>query len=269
VPAVDPEVVARSKALGVSFESADGTPLHAYVVPPVDNDPLVTVVLVHGLFRNAMELETVGAMFRRGGAEVCLLELRSHGGSGDALFTFGLRESEDVEAAVDFLRSRPGREDDSVVLFGVSLGTAAVALAAPRIPNLAGVVLDAPMDDLLSAAHRMLSETQGRVVGISEPFRSLVIRGIELWSGYRMSEVRPIDALASLPADLPILLIGAGLDHRMPPDSVTGIYDSLQAQPGVKELWFCEQARHGHVWEEDPEGYEERIARFIPRTRDG
>lgn len=263
------EVLARSRELAISFSSADGTSLQAYLVPPLDAEPVATVVMVHGLFRNALELERAGDMFRRNGAEVCLLELRNHGGSGSTLFSFGLHESEDVESAVQHLQARPGREKDPVVLFGVSLGTAAVALAAPRIENLAGVVLDAPMDDLLSTAHRMLSVSRGRVVGIPNPFRSLMIRSVELWSGYRMSEVRPLDVLASLPADLPVLLIGAGLDARMPPDTVTNIYESLQSPEGVKELWILEGAEHGRVWEKDPRGYEERIVRLLDRLRRG
>ena len=154
-----------------------------------------------------------------------------------------------------------------MVLYGVSLGTAAVALAAPRIRDLAGVVLDAPMDNLLASAHRMLAVSRGRVVGIAEPFRSLVIRSIELWSGYRMSEVRPIEALASLSADIPILLIGAGQDLRMPPDSVAKIYQTLTAPPGVKDLWICATADHGRVWEADLTSYQTHVAALFAQLR--
>ena len=125
------------------------------------------------------------------------------------------------------------------------------------------------MDDLLSTAHRMLSVSRGRVVGIPNPFRSLMIRSVELWSGYRMSEVRPLEVLASLPADLPVLLIGAGNDARMPPDTVINIYESLRSPEGVKELWILDEAEHGKVWEKDPRGYEERIVRLLDRLRRG
>ena len=66
-----------------------------------------------------------------------------------------------------------------------------------------------------------------------------------------------------------VLLIGAGLDARMPPDTVANIYESLQSPEGVKELWILEGADHGKVWEKDPKGYEERIVRLLTRLRRG
>jgi pimeloyl-ACP methyl ester carboxylesterase len=114
-------------------------------------------VLVHGIFRGALEIETPGAMLRDLGGEVLLLELRNHGGSEKAPITFGRDEMLDVLTAAEFLQARPEAAGRPLVFFGVSFGTAAAALAAPQLRDLDGLVLDAPMDDLRATARRLFA----------------------------------------------------------------------------------------------------------------
>jgi pimeloyl-ACP methyl ester carboxylesterase len=254
----------------VTFASGDGLPLRAFLVAPQGGARRPPVVLVHGLFRGALELEPVAAHFRELGAEVLLLELRNHGDSGRAPATFGVDESQDVLAAVRFLRARPGHERDRVILFGVSLGGVAVALAAPQVENLAALVLDAPLDDLRSTGERMLNlapQPGRRRIAIPQPFRWLTLQSVALWSGVALAEIQPVRALRTLPADLPSLIVGGGDDLRAPPDVVRGVYAALAAPEGVKELWIREGSDHGSVWTDDPAGYRARLERLVGRIR--
>ncbi len=268
---VDPDLVREARDRAVHFASADGTRLRAFVVPPAGGvQPRATALLVHGLFRGALELEPVGQMFRSFDCEVVLLELRNHGGSGKSPATFGLRESEDVSAAIDFLR---GRDEASarrpLVLFGVSMGCAAVCLAAPHVDRLGGLVLDAPMDDARATAERMLGGAfQGRRrLYFPEPFRSLVLYGLEFWSGFSLADVSPSTALLDLDPTVPVLVIGGGEDQRMPPDVVRSMFNSLPTQPELAELWIRPRSDHGRVFEDDPLGYRERIGRLLRKVR--
>jgi predicted alpha/beta hydrolase len=266
---VDAGVAQAAAARAVSIASTGGVVLRAFRLPASQEPPRATVVLVHGLFRSAMELEPPAAMFRRAGCETLLLDLRNPGGSSRAPATFGLRESDDVVAACAFARAQPGRGATPLVVFGVSLGTAAVALALPRIPDVAGVVLDAPMEDLVSAGHRMLAFRRAgdrrNFFELWEPFRSLTLTALGFWSGFRASDVRPAEALASLPASLAVLVVGAGDDDRMPPASVQALYDSLPMATGRKELWIRAGSGHGQVWNDDPAGYERRLRALLQR----
>jgi len=268
---VDAAIAAAAAARAVHIPSSDGVLLRAFVVEPLQDQPLCTVVLVHGLFRSALELEAPAAMFRRAGCETVLLELRNHGGSSRFPATFGLRESDDVVAAAKFARARPGREHTPLVVFGVSLGTAAVALALPRIADPAGVVLDAPMDDLLAVAHRLFDFNRpgdGRnFFRLVQPWRSLVLVSLELWSGFRVGSVQPARVLATLPQDLPVLVVGGGDDDRMPEDSVRALFDGLPMPLGVKELWIRPGSGHGQVWHDDPGEYERRLRALLQRLR--
>ncbi len=257
-----PTVAARSP-FAVDVRARDGAALRGFLVPPASGAPRFTALLVHGLFRGALELETVGSMLRELGGEVLLLELRRHGGSERRPFTYGRDETQDVLGGVDFLRARPGSSDRPFVLFAVSIGTAPAAMAAAQIDGLAALVLDAPMDDLRATAERMLSGGEGRGGAIPQPFRAILLNAAAALGTIPFDAVKPGAALAALCPDVRVLLIGAGEDTRMPPDTVRAIFDALPTQADRKTLWIDPGAKHGHVWGHDPEGYRARLTTLI------
>ena len=115
----------------VSFKSSDGTELKGVVGPRRAGQ---------GHRRAGPRPEPLahrdgaaGALRPRGGLErAALIDLRHHGASGGEATTFGAKEKEDVQAAASFARERsPG----PVVVWGVSLGGASVAMAAADDPD--------------------------------------------------------------------------------------------------------------------------------------
>jgi pimeloyl-ACP methyl ester carboxylesterase len=204
-------------------------------------------------------------MLRELGGEVLLLELRNHGGSAHARATFGRDESLDVLAAGSFLRDRPEARGRPLVIFAVSLGTAAAAFAAPQTPDLAGLVLDAPMDDLRATAMREL-RSGGWKESIREPWASTILLSARLLRGVPIDEVKPREALARLPPSVAVLFIGAGQDERMPPASVRALFEALPTPPDRKELWIEPEATHGKVWVKSPDEYRRRLAAFLERA---
>ncbi len=265
---VAPAVQAAASARTVSLVARDGVKLRAFLVPPPTEEPRFVAVLVHGLYRGAMELETVGAMFRDLGGEVLLLELRNHGGSAKARLTFGRDEALDVLAAAAFLEARPEARGRPLVVFAVSLGTAAAALAAPRIPSLDGLVLDAPMDDLAATARREL-KSGGFWADIREPWASTILFFAQYPFGVPVGEVKPREALARLPPGVAVLFIVAGRDERMPPETVRALFESLPTAPDRKVLWIEPEASHGKVWVKAPEEYRRRLGELCGRVVEG
>lgn len=270
-PTVDAAIVAAAHSRERRIQSSGGVTLRAFCLEAPQEPPVATVVLVHGLFRSGMELEPVASMWHELGCECWLLELRNHGGSSRAPFTAGLRESDDVVNTVEFVRKQAGREHTPVILWGVSLGTLAVSMALPRIDGLAGVVLDAPMDDLTAAAHRMLSFDRGADrrswLHLSEPWRSLVILSLEQWSEFRARDVSPGEVLANLPQDLPVLLVGEGIDDRAPPDTVERLFARLPMPTDRKQLWMVMQAKHGQAFAAEPDAYAEHLGWLLTHLR--
>ena len=270
-PSVSDEVLAAVAGRRHSVPTRDGVEIRVYRIEPIAAEPEFVAVLVHGMFRSSMELEPVAKMLRKRGGECWLMDQCNHGGSSRAPFSGGLRESGDVVAVVEYVRSQPGLADKPLVIFGVSLGTIAVTLALPRIDDVAGVVLDAPIDDLTAAAHRMMTFNRPgdrrSFTYMVEPWRSLILTALGMWSGFAMSDVRPIEIAATLPHDLPVLVIGEGLDDRAPPRTVENVYNRMPQHKGVKELWQVQNVGHGKAFLEQPAAYDEALARLLARLR--
>ncbi|MCA8955193.1 MAG: alpha/beta fold hydrolase [Planctomycetes bacterium] len=254
--------VAPSLAKTLRLASLDGTALRAFLVPTLEGRPHAVAVLVHGLFRSAMEVEPVAVMLRELDVEVLLLELANHGGSGRRRCTFGKREKDDVLAAVAYLRQRKGGFGAPLLLFGVSLGGVAAALAAPEIPELGGLVLDAPMTAMSDTAYRQLAR-----FGFPRVFSHVALWSLECASGVDLDAIRPVDALRALPPTLPSLLVGAGHDYRVPPEVVRAAFAALRAPEGRKELWVAPESRHGQVWLDRPAEYRQRLTALLARMR--
>lgn len=270
-PAVDDAIVAAAKARQRSIATTDGVTLRAFRLEAKSEPPAAVAVMVHGLFRSAMELEPVAAMLREQNVECWLVEPRNFGGSSRAPFSAGRRESDDVVAAVRYVREQPGRATTPLVMFGVSLGTASVALALPRLERVAGVVLDAPIDDMQSAAHRMLGFDRagdGRSwFRVDDPWASLVIRALEFWSDIELAKLCPSDVMASLPHEIPVLIVGAGKDDRAPPDTVERLFARLPMHAENKQLWMVPDSKHGHVFLDQPAAYAEHLRWLLARLR--
>lgn len=270
-PAVAAATLAAAAARAQFVASSDGVTVRTFRIEPRQEPPVAVAVLVHGLFRSAMELEPVAAMLHERGCECWLVELRNHGRSGRAPFTGGLRESDDVVAVVEHVRRQPDRAHAPLLLFGVSLGTVAVAYALPRIDGVAGVVLDAPIDDLTAAAHRMMTfhrpgDPRSNLY-MCEPWRSSILTSLGAWSDFRVRDVAAGDVLATLPHDLPVLLIGEGDDDRAPPESVERLFERLPMPAPLKELWLVPGEGHGTAFVHEPAAYDAALGRFLARLR--
>lgn len=268
-PAVDAAIVDAARARQRTIPSSDGVTLRAFRLEAKREPPVATAILVHGLFRSAMEVEPVAALLHEQGCECWLVEPRNFGGSSKAAFTIGQRESDDVVAAVQFVRTQPGRAQTPLVLFGVSLGTVAVSLALPRLDRIGGVVLDAPIDDVSMAADRLLGVIAQRapLFAIDQPWRSLVLRSLELWSDIDLTSICPVEVLATLPHDLPVLVVGAGIDDRAPPATVEQLFARLPMPSTSKRLWMVTGSAHGHVFLDEPAGYAERLRWLLANLR--
>jgi uncharacterized protein len=262
---VDSALVQSAKQATVSLTARDGVKLRAFLVPAREAEPRFVAVLAHGIFRGGLEIETPGRMLRDLGGEVLLLEWRNHGGSDRARATFGLTESLDVLAAVDFLRARPEARGRPLIVYAVSLGTAAAGIAAPQIPDLAGLVLDAPVDNFEAVARGELGRG-GLAFSIVDPWASTILLSARYLGGAPIADVKPGEALRKLDSHVPVLLIGAGHDERVTPESVRALFEKLPTPPGRKEIWIEPEATHGKVWAAVPDEYRAHLARLCDRA---
>lgn len=109
----------------ISFQSADGTSLHAWFMPAKDAsiDRGSVVVHAHGNAGNVASHAGFSSFLRDHGMHVLLFDYRGYGRSADERPTRA-KLIEDTRAAISAARRHPRVNPDRVGLFGVSLGGA-------------------------------------------------------------------------------------------------------------------------------------------------
>jgi fermentation-respiration switch protein FrsA (DUF1100 family) len=113
----------------VWFTTVDGFRLHGWFFEPQAQSKLATVIYFHGNGGNITNVGWVGENLAARGFAVLLFDYRGYGRSeGEAADERDIYR--DADAAYDFVASNA--PDDSMVLYGQSLGTAAVADLASR-----------------------------------------------------------------------------------------------------------------------------------------
>ena len=147
----------------VEFAAADGVRLRGWFLPAdgaADGiRPGPAVVVVHGWLWNRLgnvagqvpftdrdvDFLPAARTMHDAGISVLLMDLSNHGESGSRLpVTFGLREWQDVVAAVDLLRARPEVDPERVGVLGCSMGGNAAIYAAAECGTVKAVLAVQP-----------------------------------------------------------------------------------------------------------------------------
>jgi uncharacterized protein len=127
-------------AQAVRIPAARGLSLFAWFVPDVAAGPRPTVVLLHGWCGNASNLMPAAQTLNRAGFAVLLMESRNHGRSDRDDHSSLPRFAEDLDSAIDWLKTLSSVDKTRIVAIGHSVGAAAVLLSASRRHDLAAVV---------------------------------------------------------------------------------------------------------------------------------
>lgn len=133
----------------VSGKTLRGT-LH---IPAGGNRQCPAIALCHGFTGNKIGLHRIfvkaARFFCQAGYAVLRFDFSGCGesdGVHEEITVDG--QVAEVQAAIELLKEMPWIKSDAIYLAGLSMGGAAAALAAPRVPDLAGLVLWAPVANL-------------------------------------------------------------------------------------------------------------------------
>jgi dipeptidyl aminopeptidase/acylaminoacyl peptidase len=171
------------------------------------------------------------------GYHVLLFSYRGHGLSdGNPFgFTYGALESEDVDAAVQYLYEARGI--NRIGAIGHSVGAVSIIISAARNPNIGAVVAASPFNSV-----EEIWETN-RPTLVPKPVLDFSMWMSELRKGFTRTDIRPEDVIAKI-SPRQLLIIHGSEDKRITEQQVMRMFTTAQ---NPKRLWIVEGASHSGV----------------------
>jgi uncharacterized protein len=234
----------------VKIPAADGTPVHGWLAYGQNGNGVV--LLVHSIRSNRVEMLGRARFLTAQGYHTLMIDLQAHGETPGNRITFGARESENVTAAVDFLRRTFPHERIGAI--GVSLGAAAIVLAKPDL-RLSAVVLESLHPTIEEAVENRLR------LFLGEPgtlFLPLLLFQISLFTGVPIEALSPVAHIGNL--NSPVLIISGTNDHHTTVPETERLFAAAR-EP--KELWIVPGAGHFNMHDYAGRAYEREVSEFL------
>lgn len=211
------------------------------------------VILVHGYAGERTQTLPTARRLRQAGYTVVAPDLRAAGSSDGSRTSLGWHEAADVAAVAGWVGAHLG--DEAPVLYGFSMGGAAVVGAAGRLGvRSRGLVIESTFDRLVNTVgHRF--ETMGLPArGLSDLllFWGGIQQGFDPWA------VAPVEDAVYV--EVPTLIVAGDRDLRVSP----GESRALAAAFGVNgTLALIEGMGHAQLASAEPERWSEIVRPFL------
>ena len=238
----------------VTFTSGN-LQLEGWFIPPTVDENGATLIFVHGWQGNRTAQLKQAAMLHQHGYGALLFDLRNSGNSQGNASTWGYAESDDVQAAYNYLLTRPEVDPDRIGVAGFSTGGAAVSRAAARIPGLKVVLNESTYTALVDNLGNVSKLLGGRIPA----YPPLVLWFMERETGLPLKDIRPIDDISQI-TPRPIMFI-QGADDVVVNQSHTQELFETASEP--KKLYLAPNAGHGEVFSSNPEEFEKQVIPFL------
>ncbi|MCK4658780.1 MAG: alpha/beta hydrolase [Phycisphaerae bacterium] len=242
----------------VTFETDDGLTLSGWFLPEESSN--ATVVICHGAGANKGNFVEFMNIFHGRGYSSLIFDFRGHGASAGHTSTFGLFETADVTAAVDWLKERQPEYARHVFGLGSSMGAMALVRSAAQNVRIEAVVLDS----CYVRAPLLARQHLGHIPLVGPMLADLVLASMSLHAGRSMWELDAGAVIGGL-APRPVLLIHGEDDFVIPPVNMTILYD-LAKEP--KQKWLG-PGLHSNIMTTDFHGYTTRVINFFDKVHSG
>ena len=230
----------------IYFRSADGTRLHAWLVPAKRHPPLGTVIHFHGNAQNLSSHYGFVDWLPDAGFQVFAFDYRGYGQSTGKPDRAGIHD--DALAALRLIADRAGQE--KLLVIGQSLGAAiaVAALAEESAPEAAAVVLESPFASYRGIARDVLGSVP--VLGwLKTPLSYLLV-----------TEQGSPDALIGKLAPTPILIIHGTDDPVVPYTQGWRLYEAAKEPKTFRTI---EDGQHTEALTRFGKRYQPLVAEFF------
>ncbi|MFO7808307.1 alpha/beta hydrolase [Guyparkeria sp.] len=188
------------------------------------------LVITHGWGANRELMLPLARPLQADGWNVLLLDTRNHGESDADDFSSMPRFAEDIDAAVDWLRTDPVFTDAPVGLIAHSVGGAAALLAASRRDDIAAVV---SLSTFAHPADMMRRWLRWKRLPFF-PVGWYILRYVERVIGHRFDDIAPIHTLPRV--GCPVLLVHGEEDPVIPVDDAVRLHEHRRDTPTTLQL---------------------------------
>ncbi len=250
----------------------DGLSIAAWYIPSEDNQR--AIILVHGRDNSRTngfvdQFVSFASVLHKAGFSILMIDLRGHGESGDARYTFGIKERRDVLGGVDWLEAR-GYRPGTIGVLGYSLGAASVIGAAAEEKDIGAIWIDSAYADvkpIIEGAWRLDS-------GLPQLFLYPTKWMVRLLYGYDITASRPVDEIGKI-APRPIFVAHCKEDRLIPisnmdqlltvaKNSQTWVIQNCDKNTLDHELLLEDKYNHHAIgYTIQPEDYAQRVIDFF------
>jgi dipeptidyl aminopeptidase/acylaminoacyl peptidase len=237
----------------IEFRTQDGLLLRGWYVAPTRPDG-ASLLFAHGHLGNKGQLLTEAEWFYSMGYGLLFFNMRGHGDSEGQFTTISLLETQDVQAAYQFLQQIPEVNPERIGIYGHSMGGATSIRAMPRLEGARVLILDAPFADLQDTI-------RGDIAYYHLPplfFPDLILDIANFRTGLNYRDARPIDVISQI--EEAIFLMHGTNDNTVPTYHAYWLYENIQS---AKFLYIAEGASHTQVFESNPEAFKTALLPFL------
>src|SRR3989344_8875564 len=171
----------------ITFETSDGLKLKGWFLP--SNKSNDTIIVMHGYPTNKADVLPF-SMFLLKKFNVLLFDFRSFGESEGSYTTAGYKEVKDLEAAVEYLKSR--KDVKNIGALGFSLGGSVAIMA--KNDNIKAVVADSAYSNL----NNMIEAMYRNFLFFKYPFVQLTRVYSKIFFGLDPKNVSPENAIKDI-----------------------------------------------------------------------
>lgn len=244
-----------------TIDADDGTKLIGYLMRP--EKPSKNFVFCSHGYRSEgrREFSGISQYYLSRGFNVFIVDHRASGESSGKYIGFGYYESRDSIRWLEFLNKTFG-EDISIVLHGVSMGSATVMLMSgdENLPeNVRLVVADCGYTSAWDEFRYKLSAMKIPEKPLLPAVNAINIRK----AGYDFRNTSALDAVKK--ASVPMLFIHGSLDNFVPTHMVYFLYDACASD--IKDMMIVDGADHASSFVTGREQYEAKLDEMLGKTQ--
>lgn len=247
----------ESRALNpkeVSIKSFDGLTLYGKYYEYSKDAPIE--LMFHG-YRGNGERDLCGGVQRcfKLGRSCLIVDQRAAGKSGGKVITFGVKESRDCLKWIDYIIENIN-SDAKIIITGISMGAATVAIAAGE--KLPKNVVAALADCGYTSAKDIIKKVMVDLKLPPKIFYPLVKFGARIYGGFDLEQYSPIESMKN--CTIPIIFIHGTTDAFVPYEMSVENFNACTHK--IKKLVTIENAGHGLAYLKDTDAYFKGIFEF-------